>query len=238
VLHCILHCINIILYDIRKTSHCTARFIVLLALHCIFIQCRQYDIEYDIVLYTATLFTTLHAPSDEPSAHPAHRKLVGEDATIVSKLVKSGTAPREIRTYLHNHSDTFATQRDIYNRIAATRRDLREGQSSIQALVDQLDNEGFWCRVRLDPDNRLTAIFLAHPDSVAYLQCNPDVLILDCTYKTNKHGMPLLDMVGVDSSQRSFCIAFAFLSGKSEEDYSWALQHLRSLYQRELPSVI
>jgi hypothetical protein len=54
-----LHCINIILYDIRKTSHCTARFIVLLALHCIFIQCRQYDIEYDIVLYTATLFTTL-----------------------------------------------------------------------------------------------------------------------------------------------------------------------------------
>lgn len=50
--------------------------------------------------------------------------------------------------------------------------------------------------------------------------------------------MPLLDMVGVDSSQRSFCIAFAFLSGESEEDYSWALQHLRSLYQRELPSVV
>lgn len=50
--------------------------------------------------------------------------------------------------------------------------------------------------------------------------------------------MPLLDMIGVDSCQRSFCIAFAFLSGESEEDYSWALEHLRSLYQRELPSVI
>ncbi|KAJ2894092.1 hypothetical protein MKZ38_007931 [Zalerion maritima] len=50
--------------------------------------------------------------------------------------------------------------------------------------------------------------------------------------------MPLLDMVGVDSCQRSFCIAFAFLSGESEEDYSWALQHLRSLYEHELPSVI
>ncbi|KAM5341419.1 hypothetical protein ACJ41O_006672 [Fusarium nematophilum] len=45
-------------------------------------------------------------------------------------------------------------------------------------------------------------------------------------------------MVGIDSCQRSFCIAFAFLSGESEEDYSWALQHLKSLYQRELPSVI
>ena len=78
----------------------------------------------------------------------------------------------------------------------------------------------------------------AHPDSVAYLQCNPDVLLLDCTYKTNKYDMPLLDMVGVDSCQRSFCIAFAFLSGESEDDYTWALQHLRSLYQRDLPSAI
>lgn len=164
-----------------------------------------------------------HPPSEDPSAHPAHRRLEERDATSISNLTTSGSAPRDIRTYLHNHSDTLATQRDIYNRIAATRRDLREGQSSIQALVDQLYNEGFWCRVRLDADNRLTAIFFAHPDSVTYLQCNPDVLLLDCTYKTNKHHMPLLDMVGVDSCQRSFCIAFAFLSGESEEDYSWAL---------------
>lgn len=45
-------------------------------------------------------------------------------------------------------------------------------------------------------------------------------------------------MVGVDSCQRSFCIAFAFLSGESEEDYSWALGNLRSLYQGDLPSVV
>ncbi|PWI65091.1 hypothetical protein PCL_07390 [Purpureocillium lilacinum] len=179
-----------------------------------------------------------HPPSDDPSAHPAHRRLEKKDAAIISDLSMSGAAPREIRNYLSNHSDTLATQRDIYNRIATTRRDIREGQSSIQALVDQLYGEGFWCRVKLDSNNRLTAIFFAHPDSVAYLQCNPDVLLLDCTYKTNKHAMPLLDMVGVDSCQRSFCIAFAFLSGESEEDYSWALQHLRSLYERDLPSVV
>lgn len=179
-----------------------------------------------------------HPPSEDPSAHPAHRRFDEQDATTISNLAVSGTNPQDIRTYLHNHSDTLATQRDIYNRIATTRRDLREGQSSIHALVDQLHKEGFWCRVRLDSDNRLTAIFFAHPDSIAYLQRNSDVLLLDCTYKTNKHHMPLLDIVGVDSCQRSFCIAFAFLSGESEEDYSWALEHLRSLYQHELPSVI
>ena len=179
-----------------------------------------------------------HPPSEDPSAHPAHRRFDEHNSQTVADLALSGITPRDIRTYLHNHSDSLVTQRDIYNRMALTRRELREGQSSIQALVDHLHREGFWCRVKLDTDNRLTAIFFAHPDSVTYLQRNPDVLLLDCTYKTNKHHMPLLDMVGVDSCQRSFCIAFAFLSGESEEDYSWALEHLRSLYEHELPSVI
>lgn len=179
-----------------------------------------------------------HRPSEDPSAHPAHRHLARSDVKVISSLAASGAAPREIRTYLHNNSTTLATQKDIYNRIGAARRDLREGQSSIQALVDQLHEEGFHYKVRLDPENRLTAIFFAHPDSIAFLQCNPDVLLLDCTYKTNKHGMPLLDMVGVDACDRSFCIAFAFLSGETEEDYSWALQCLRSLYQRDLPSIV
>ncbi|KAJ6788687.1 hypothetical protein PWT90_07147 [Aphanocladium album] len=179
-----------------------------------------------------------HPPSEDPSAHPAHRHLTGGDSRVISSLAAAGAAPREIRTYLRNNSTTLATQKDIYNRIGAARRDLREGQSSIQALVDQLHEEGFHYKVRLDSDNRLTAIFFAHPDSIAFLQCNPDVLLLDCTYKTNKHSMPLLDMVGVDACERSFCIAFAFLSGETEEDYSWALQHLRSLYRRDLPSIV
>ncbi|KAK0368430.1 mutator-like element, partial [Colletotrichum limetticola] len=66
-------------------------------------------------------------------------------------------------------------------------------------------------------------------------------MLLDCTYKTNKYGMPLLDIVGVDACQRSFCIAFAFLSGETEDDYTWALERVRSLYDQcnaSLPAVI
>jgi hypothetical protein len=43
--------------------------------------------------------------------------------------------------------------------------------------------------------------------------------------------MPLLDIVGVDACQRSFCIAFAFLSGEEETDYIWALDRLHSMYE-------
>ena len=84
-----------------------------------------------------------HLPSPDASAHPAHRQLNEKDAAVISSLTIAVTTPRNIRTYLHNNSDTIATQQYIYNRIAVTRRDLREGQSSIQALVNQMQEKGF-----------------------------------------------------------------------------------------------
>jgi len=53
--------------------------------------------------------------------------------------------------------------------------------------------------------------------------------------------MPLLDIVGVDACQKTFCIAFAFLDGETELDYSWVLEQLKELYLQSdirLPSVI
>jgi hypothetical protein len=111
----------------------------------------------------------------------------------------------------------------------------------LHALANQLDKEGFWSRIQFAPDGHVTAVLFAHPDSFAYLRAYPELLLLDCTYKTNKYGMPLLDMIGVDAMQRSFCIAFAFLSGEGEAEYMWALERLRSLYEQynaPLPSVI
>jgi hypothetical protein len=136
---------------------------------------------------------------------------------------------------------SLATRQDIYNRIADARRDACEGQSPIHALANQLDKEGFWSRIQIAPDGRVTAVLFAHPGSLDYLRAYPELLLLDCTYKTNKYDMPLLDMIGVDAAQRSFCIAFAFLSGETEEDYTWAFEQLRSLYEQcsiSLPSVI
>ncbi|XP_044717339.1 MULE transposase domain-containing protein [Hirsutella rhossiliensis] len=157
------------------------------------------------------------------------------------KTTTRGTGFATLLLILLINCDSLATQQDIYNGIAATKRDVCEGQSSIHALASQLDQEGFWSRIQPGQDGRVTAVLFAHPESLTYLQAYPDVLLLDCTYKTNKHGMPLLDMIGVDACQRSFCIAFAFLGGETEADFVWALDRLRSLYEHHsarLPSVV
>jgi hypothetical protein len=182
-----------------------------------------------------------HGPSQDVTAHPILRALSTEDLSQLQGLANAGIAPKEIRTYMRQNTDTITTQQDIYNRIADARRQVSQGQSSINALADHLFKEGFWSQFQTGPDGRVRAVVFAHPDSVAYLQAYPDVLIMDCTYKTNKYGMPLLDLIGVDACQRSFCVAFGFLSGEGEEDYLWALDRFRSLCESHSirdPSVI
>jgi hypothetical protein len=137
----------------------------------------------------------------------------------LASFSNAGLPPKEIQT-LVRQSGSLATRQDIYNRIADVRRDACEGQSPIHALTNQLDKEGFWSRIQFAPDGRVTAVLFAHPDSLGYLRAYPELLLLDCTYKTNKYGIPLLDMIGVDTAQRSFCIAFTFLSSEIEEDYT------------------
>ncbi|KAH7461514.1 hypothetical protein FOMA001_g19037 [Fusarium oxysporum f. sp. matthiolae] len=182
-----------------------------------------------------------HEPSFHQVAHPVHRQLSRSDESTVHQLANAGIAPKEIRSYLRTTSDTLATQQDIYNCIARGKRELAKGQSNIHALADQLNSEGFWSEIRLDEGGRVTAVLFAHPQSLEYLKLYPEVLLLDCTYKTNKYKMPLLDIVGIDACQRSFCIAFAFLSGEEENDFIWALERLRHMYELHgvaIPSVI
>ena len=89
-----------------------------------------------------------HEPSQRPSAHPAHRILSQEDSFQLTTLVNAGIAPKDIRTYLRQNTASVATQQDIYNQIAGVRREVCEGQSSINARANQLDREGFWNRIQ------------------------------------------------------------------------------------------
>jgi hypothetical protein len=74
-------------------------------------------------------------------------------------------------------------------------------------------------------------LFIADIRLVEYLNKHPNVLLLDCTYKTNKFNMPLLNILGIDYYSNSFTIALCFLNHKVTENYKEAVQHLRALFQ-------
>ncbi|KAG5544831.1 hypothetical protein RHGRI_017326 [Rhododendron griersonianum] len=84
-----------------------------------------------------------------------------------------------------------------------------------------------------------THLFFAHPSSIALTKSYPYVFVMDCTYKTNKYKMPLLDIVGVSSFNGSFYSCFAFMQKEEEGDYVWALERFKTILgPDQQPSVI
>src|SRR5581483_12389230 len=53
---------------------------------------------------------------------------------------------------------------------------------------------------------------------------------MDCTYKTNKFKMPLLNVVGITSFNTTFYSCFIFMKGEEKIDYLWVLTHVAQLY--------
>jgi hypothetical protein len=76
---------------------------------------------------------------------------------------------------------------------------------------------------RSDATGRVLGLFLAHEQSLDLLQGSPEVLLMDCTYKTNKFRMPLFVITGVIPLSTTFFVGFAFLSQQRQVDYEWAL---------------
>ncbi|GAU16800.1 hypothetical protein TSUD_200430 [Trifolium subterraneum] len=63
---------------------------------------------------------------------------------------------------------------------------------------------------------------------------------MDCTYKTNKYRLPLLEIVGTTSTNLTFNVGFAYMESEKTDNYRWALEKLKGLFTKQdiLPQVI
>jgi hypothetical protein len=139
-----------------------------------------------------------HEPSRHPSAHYSHRQLSITAQNTVQSFFQAGIQPRQTLTFLHQlDPTTLALPQDIYNQNAAFRRQIRQGKSSTEALIQYLQEGGIKHAILKDPQTRrLKGLFIACPESIEYLQSHHDVLLIDNTYKTNQFELPLIDIIG------------------------------------------
>jgi hypothetical protein len=85
-------------------------------------------------------------------------------------------------------------------------------------------------RSRSDATGRVLGLFLAHRDLIELLQGFPEVLLMNCTYKTNRFRMLLYYVTGVTPLLTSYHVAFVFLGQERQCNYEWALEAVRGLY--------
>jgi predicted transcriptional regulator len=79
----------------------------------------------------------------------------------------------------------------------------------------------------------LESLFWAHPDAVKIWKEHPDLVLLDCTYKTNRFRMPLLNICTVTGNKKTVQIGLCFLSGEKKRDYERAIRWFRELMEQE-----
>ncbi len=99
----------------------------------------------------------------------------------------------------------------------------------IEALVELISCSDYFNKVRL-VEGAVDCVFVMHQSSINMCQTFgtvfllESVFLLECTYKTNKFDMPLLNLVGITSTYATFNAGFAFLHTENEEAYAWVLE--------------
>ncbi|GMF58602.1 unnamed protein product [Phytophthora fragariaefolia] len=75
--------------------------------------------------------------------------------------------------------------------------DLRVGSMSrIEHLLNELQGEVYFVGFQQDINLKITHLFFAYVPAINISRENFDVVQLDCTYKTNRYGLSLLNIMG------------------------------------------
>ncbi|MBW0584644.1 hypothetical protein O181_124359 [Austropuccinia psidii MF-1] len=121
-------------------------------------------------------------------AHPAFRKFNEQETSQIAQISESLLIPRQIQAQLcsQRESDRPVILQDIYNQVKKIKKDKLQGRRPIDALIDTLKEENFVCSSARDAEGHITSLFFTHPLAVKVLHGFPHVILMDCTYKTNK----------------------------------------------------
>ncbi len=142
----------------------------------------------------------------------------------VRTLSGQGLAPKDILCILRKEfANSHSTTREIYNELVVARAEELRGREPIEALVELISCSDYFSKVWL-VEGVVDYMFFMHQSLVNMCQTFGTVFLLDCTYKTKKFSMPLLNVVSITSTYATFNTGFTFLHAKNKEAYAWVLE--------------
>ena len=160
-----------------------------------------------------------------------------------SQIEPRKICPMAQREFAERHGEEMVPPvlRDIYNEWAAIRSETLQGATPVERTMEMLRRDHFFHSTRVDATSRLEGLFFAHPRLITIYKANCDVLIMDCTYKTNKYGLPLLCFVAITRVGIAIPVAHTLLHGEDEAAFTWALNCFKDMLNQhsiDEPSVV
>lgn len=108
-------------------------------------------------------------------------------------------------------------------------------------LLKLLDVDHYVFRYKVCDDKVIVRdIIWTHHDSIKLLITFCIVLIIDSTYKTNKYRLPLMEIIGVTSTKKTFSMGFGFLESEKYDNVARALKMFKTILKdrENMPNVI
>ncbi|XP_058761990.1 protein FAR1-RELATED SEQUENCE 5-like [Vicia villosa] len=172
-----------------------------------------------------------HDLSQKLVSHPITCRLLPDEKTCVSDMTLSLVPPKNILASLkRKRPENTSNIKQVYNMRYQSKLALMGDCTEMQHLIKLLDENNYVCRHRRGDDGvTLRDIYWTHPDSIKLFNTFPTVLIIYSTYKTNKYILPLLEIVGVTWSEKTYFVGFSFLECGKQDKFAWALEVYRSM---------
>lgn len=162
-------------------------------------------------------------------ALPSARRFLLKDGTIdhdIEAAYATGSLSSAIWSNLRAQFP-WLTLKDVENVIHQMKIRQLGGMSEIESLHAKLKSKQIVSGSVRNSDNRVIHLWFAPSASATLSRRYCDVLLMDCTYKTNKHSMPLLHVVGVSGTNDTFTVACFFLPDETVASYTWAIGALK-----------
>ncbi|XP_057424437.1 protein FAR1-RELATED SEQUENCE 5-like [Lotus japonicus] len=161
-----------------------------------------------------------HEPAKSLVGHPYVGRLTEEEKGLVGTMTSTWTPPRQILAALkENNPSNLTTITQVYSCNKRFKKEERGPLTEMQHLMKKLVEAKYVHFERQQADSsEIRDLFWAHPDAVRLFNTFPHVVIMDCTYKTNRYQIPLLEMVGLTSTGLTFSIAFCYIVREFADD--------------------
>lgn len=157
-----------------------------------------------------------HTTNDNMIGHPAARTLTEEQRQQIQNLSEVGSKHRDILALIQKEH-TLVAPRDISNARSTVRRQKLGNNTPLEYLLKTLQENAWKYATKQDSEGRILFFVFAHPDAIRYAKQYNIAFVLGCTYKMNRHKMPLFHFIGVSLSNSAFSIAFCFMQNEQEE---------------------
>lgn len=119
----------------------------------------------------------------------------------------------------------------VMNHIHEYNRSWLEGHTAGTKLLHYMTDKGFLVSYELkEDDDEVQKLLFMSQHQKEMLASYGRVLVLDCTYKTNRYNLPLLHIVGRSPLGKTYQACFAFINDETELSYVWALERLKEYY--------